>query len=65
MIDRPCSLARDPDEIPRDTAGQATAEWLLVTAVIVLPIILCIPVMLDMLNSYFNRITGIVTLPFP
>jgi hypothetical protein len=49
----------------RDTTGQLATEWILVTAVVVLPIILFIPTMLEILNSYFNRVAGFVALPFP
>jgi hypothetical protein len=52
-------------ELRRDAAGQLATEWLLVTAVVVLPVIALIPVMLAMLSSYFNRISEVVSLPFP
>lgn len=56
---------RPPSAMRRDTTGQLATEWILVTAVVVLPIILFIPTMLEMLNSYFNRVAGFVALPFP
>jgi uncharacterized membrane protein len=48
-----------------DTQGQAATEWLLVTAVGVLPLVAMIPVMLKMINVYFYRIAEVISSPFP
>jgi uncharacterized membrane protein len=48
-----------------DAQGQAATEWLLVTAVGVLPLVALIPVMLKMINLYFNRVAEVISSPFP
>ena len=62
---KPLSSSRHISELNRDTAGQLATEWMLVTAFVVIPVILLIPLMLEMLSSYFYRIAGVVSLPFP
>ena len=65
MTNKPLSAPRPLNELNRDATGQLATEWLLVTAFVVIPFIMLIPTMLEMLNSYFNRIAGFVALPFP
>lgn len=65
MTNKPLLAPRPLDELNRDATGQLATEWLLVTAFVVIPFIMLIPTMLEMLDSYFNRIAGFVALPFP
>ena len=40
-------------------------EWVLVTAVVVMPLIMLVPTMMWMIDVYFYRIAQVVALPFP
>lgn len=57
--------ARGLGELPADSSGQLTTEWVLVTTLVVMPIVLLIPVLLGMTRLYFLRIAEVVHLPFP
>ena len=56
---------RELAELADDTAGQLAVEWLLVTALIVMPIVLWIPYLVGIIRTYFYRIAEVVGLPFP
>jgi hypothetical protein len=62
---RPLSSPRPLRDLDGNTAGQLLTEWVLVTAVIVIPIILLIPMMLEMMRIYFYRVAEVISLPFP
>ncbi len=57
--------ARRLREIWRDTSGQLLVEWVLLTAVIIIPLGALAPALLRMLGIYFYRIAGVMSLPFP
>jgi len=52
-------------ELPDDSCGQLTTEWVLVTTFVVMPMILMIPFLLGMIRLYFHRIAEVIHLPFP
>ena len=52
-------------ELHPDAAGQLATEWALLTATVVIPILLCVPMMLGMIQIYFYRIAEVICLPFP
>jgi hypothetical protein len=60
-LSRPRSL----HALASDTQGQLMTEWVLVTAVVVMPLIMLVPTMLWMIDLYFYRIAKVVALPFP
>lgn len=62
---RALSEPRPLDELNDDDAGQMAVEWILVTIVVTIPIILLIPTMLWTVSVYFYRIAEVVSLPFP
>lgn len=52
-------------EVNGDDAGQMMVEWVLLTAGVILAFALMLPGILKMLELYFYRIAGTVSLPFP
>ena len=56
---------RKMTDLVRDDSGQLLTEWVLVTTFVVLPLGATAPWMLQMIDAYFYRITGAITLPFP
>ena len=52
-------------DLPGDVSGQLLTEWVLLTATIILPLAATYPVLLGMLKTYFYRIAGTISLPFP
>jgi hypothetical protein len=40
-------------------------EWTLLTAAVIIPFMLLVPGIIRMLDIYFYRIAGVLTLPFP
>lgn len=56
---------RSLDELGADAAGQMAVEWVLVTLVVTIPIILLLPQMLWTVSVYFYRVAEVVSLPFP
>ena len=61
----PMSDPRPLSDLEDDAAGQLAVEWVLVTIVVTIPIILLIPTMLWTVSVYFYRIAEVVSLPFP
>ena len=62
---RPLVERRELSELRDDTSGELVIEWVLVTTVVVVPMILLVPVMIGMLRAYFYRIADVVSSPFP
>ncbi len=62
---RPLTKPRALSRLASDTHGQAATEWLLVTAVAVLPLVAMIPVMIEMIDVYFYRVAEVISNPFP
>ena len=48
-----------------DCSGATSTEYLLILALIVLPIALMSPLFLNMLKVYGNRVLSLIALPFP
>jgi Flp pilus assembly pilin Flp len=48
-----------------DCSGATATEYLLILALVVLPIALLTPLMLNMLKVYGTRIVSLMGLPFP
>ena len=48
-----------------DESGAMTVEWLLLTGTVVLPFGVMTSSLLVMLDIYFYRYAGIISLPFP
>lgn len=48
-----------------DCSGATATEYLLILALIVLPIALMSPLFLNMLKVYGNRVLSLIALPFP
>lgn len=59
------SVPRDLRELDLDESGQLTVEWILLTAAVILPFVLTIPGIISMLRTYFYRIAGVISCPFP
>jgi hypothetical protein len=52
--------------LPEDETGQATLEFVLLTALIILPIAgFTIDILLDALSMYYRMLTFFETFPFP
>lgn len=49
----------------RDSSGATATEYILILALVVLPIALLTPLFLNMLKLYGNRIISLIGLPFP
>lgn len=49
----------------RDETGQMTVEWILLTTLVIIPIGMTIPGIIYMLDLYFYRVAGVISLPFP
>ena len=65
MTMEPMSDPRPLSDLEHDTHGQLATEWVLVTAVIVIPIVLLIPWMLAIVKAYWYRIAEVISFPFP
>ena len=52
-------------ELPSDSSGQLITEWVLLTAIVIVPLILLVPLSLSMIHVYFYRVAEIVSGPFP
>lgn len=65
MTMAPLSDPRPLGELDDDATGQLATEWVLVTSVIVIPIILLIPWMLAIITAYWSRIAEVICFPFP
>ncbi len=52
-------------DLGRDESGQMTVEWVLVTTLVIIPIGMTIPGIIYMLDLYFYRVAGVISLPFP
>lgn len=61
ILDEPRRLS----DLEADTTGQLATEWVLVTAFVVMPMIMMIPVIIGMIKLYFYRTAEIIRLPFP
>lgn len=62
---RTLGAPRSTEELHADESGQLAVEWLLLTALVVLPFGALLPGILDMLRAYFYRVAGVISLPFP
>ena len=49
---------------PRRRRGGSSVEYLLILALVVIPIALLAPVMIQMIKAYTNRIALVIRLPF-
>lgn len=49
----------------RDQHGQLITEWTLLTATVIFPLSVLGTRGVEMIEIYFYRIAGVVTLPFP
>ena len=56
---------RSPAELGDDASGQLVVEWALLAATVIMPFGLLAPTMIDMITTYYYRIAGLVSLPFP
>lgn len=56
---------RHLSELEDDASGQLATEWILVTGLLVMPMIILIPSFLAMIRTYFYRVAEVVHLPFP
>ena len=52
-------------EFPKDAAGQATVEYALLLAAIVLPMVYIYRMLLGALANMFGLVTLMLSLPFP
>ena len=52
-------------ELVDDASGQLVVEWVLLMSVVVIPLIVLVPTMLQMIHVYYYRIAEMVCLPFP
>jgi hypothetical protein len=52
-------------ELGPDESGQLTAEWVLLTGTVIIPLGMLGPVLISTLVAYFYRIAGTIALPFP
>jgi hypothetical protein len=64
-VKRPLTDPRPLDELGSETTGQLATEWMLVTIVVVLPLMLLVPTMIEMISVYFYRVAEVICLPFP
>ena len=65
MIGPLLSSPRSLNDLPGDASGQMVTEWMLVTSVIVIPLVLLVPTLLGWINIYFYRVAEVISLPFP
>ena len=65
MTMEPMSDPRPLVDLEDDASGQLATEWILVTSVVVVPIILLIPYMLSIVKTYWYRIAEVISFPFP
>jgi Flp pilus assembly pilin Flp len=49
----------------RDQSGATSTEYILILALIVLPIALLFPTLMQMVKTYGTRMTSLMGLPFP
>jgi Flp pilus assembly pilin Flp len=49
----------------RDESGATSTEYILILALVVLPIALLFPLFMQMVKTYGARMTGLMGLPFP
>jgi len=49
----------------RDQSGATSTEYILILALIVLPIALLFPLFMQMVKTYGARMSGMMGLPFP
>jgi Flp pilus assembly pilin Flp len=49
----------------RDESGATATEYMLILALVVLPIALLFPLFMSMVKTYGARMTGLMGLPFP
>ncbi|MFT5289092.1 MAG: hypothetical protein ACI82F_001151 [Planctomycetota bacterium] len=56
---------RELTDLQEDSNGQLITEWVLLTALIVMPMIILIPSLLGMIRLYFYRTAEVISLPFP
>ena len=56
---------RSPAELGDDDSGQLVVEWALLAATVIMPFGLLAPTMIDMITTYYYRIAGLISLPFP
>ena len=61
----PLTEPRRLSELRGESSGQLVTEWVLVTAVIVIPLILTVPRMLETIRTYFYRTAEVICFPFP
>ena len=62
---RPLSEPRSLEELGPETSGQLATEWMLVAVVVVLPLMLLVPTMIEMISVYFYRVAEVICLPLP
>ena len=62
---QPFQLRRPVSELAEDASGQLVTEWVLLTATVIIPLGMLGPVLIQMLVTYFYRIAGTISLPFP
>ena len=62
---RPLSSPRPLQGIVDESSGQLATEWVLLTATVVIPVIALMPQMIHMIYSYYQRITEVISIPFP
>ncbi len=58
-------LSRGFRRLHRDDGGALSTEYMLILALIVLPIGLMQPMFLNMVKTYCGRLTSVMGLPFP
>ncbi len=56
---------RSCQEIHADRSGQMAVEWVLVTTVVLIPLGMLVPLILQMIQTYFYRVAGVMCFPFP
>lgn len=49
----------------RDDRGMLSVEYVLILAVVVLPLVLLEPLWMDMIQTYCFRVVRVIGLPFP
>lgn len=49
----------------RDESGATSTEYILILALVVLPIALMYPLFVKMIKTYAGRMTSVVSTPFP
>jgi hypothetical protein len=64
-VKRSLSDPRPLVELGPEASGQLATEWMLVAVVIVLPLMLLVPTLIEMISIYFYRVAEVICLPFP